>query len=119
MSALASNERDELLVGLKAPTLTPVLQLARDPLVRKRAQAAGARRCPANVPRLARIVALRREVAMLLGHETHAHSALRAKMARSPAEVHAFLDRVSAKLAPLRERDLRLLSAKKRQDSPR
>ena len=46
-------------VGLKAPTLQPVLQLCAKAETRKRAMAAGQSKCPENVARLDRIVYLR------------------------------------------------------------
>ena len=59
VDALPVGDGDKLLVSLKAPTLTPVLQHARDPAARRKAYIAGTSRCPENARRLNRVVALR------------------------------------------------------------
>ncbi|KAJ8602260.1 hypothetical protein CTAYLR_003643 [Chrysophaeum taylorii] len=104
-------------VGLKAPQLTPVLQLARNRETRRKAYAAAATRCPENLDRLARILELRRSVAARLGHPSHASCVLRRdRMAGSPERVDAFVAACARKLAPLVDRDAALLRDEARRD---
>ena len=118
VDALPVGDGDKLLVSLKAPTLTPVLQHARDPAARRKAYIAGTSRCPENARRLNRVVALRAQIAGLLGFASHAEGTLRGNMASSPDEVNAFLDRVVTRLKPKRDEDYASLLALKRREVP-
>ena len=118
VDALPVGDGDKLLVSLKAPTLTPVLQHARDPAARRKAYIAGTSRCPENARRLNRVVALRAQIAGLLGFASHAEGTLRGNMASSPDEVNAFLDRVVTRLKPKRDEDYASLLALKRSETP-
>ena len=118
VDALPVGDGDKLLVSLKAPTLTPVLQHARDPAARRKAYIAGTSRCPENARRLNRVVALRALIAGLLGFASHAEGTLKGNMASSPDEVHAFLDRVVTRLNPKRDEDYASLLALKRSEVP-
>jgi oligopeptidase A len=59
-----------------------------------------------NTPLIAHIVALRRELAHLLGFNNYAEYSLVPKMARSPAEVLEFLDGLARRARPYAERDI-------------
>ena len=118
VDALPVGDGDKLLVSLKAPTLTPVLQHAKDPAARRKAYIAGTSRCPENARRLNRVVALRAQIAGLLGFASHAEGTLKGNMASSPDEVHAFLDRVVTRLKPKRDEDYASLLALKRREVP-
>ena len=118
VDALPVGDGDKLLVSLKAPTLTPVLQHARDPAARRKAYIAGTSRCPENARRLNRVVALRAQIAGLLGFASHAEGTLKGNMASSPDEVNAFLDRVVTRLKPKRDEDYASLLALKRREVP-
>ena len=118
VDALPVGDGDKLLVSLKAPTLTPVLQHARDPAARRKAYIAGTSRCPENARRLNRVVALRAQIAGLLGFASHAEGTLKGNMASSPDEVNAFLDRVVTRLKPKRDEDYASLLALKRSEMP-
>lgn len=59
-----------------------------------------------NGPRMAEILALRREAANLLGFEDSVASSLATKMARDSAEVRAFLDGIVEKVRPIAAREL-------------
>ena len=118
VDALPVGDGDKLLVSLKAPTLTPVLQHAKDPAARRKAYVAGSSRCPENARRLNRVVALRAQIAGLLGFASHADNVLRGNMASSPDEVNAFLDRVVTRLKPKRDEDYASLLALKRSETP-
>ena len=118
VDALPVGDGEKLLVSLKAPTLTPVLQHAKDPAARRKAYIAGTTRCPENARRLNRVVALRAQIAGLLGFASHAEGTLKGNMASSPDEVNAFLDRVVTRLKPKRDEDYASLLALKRSEVP-
>jgi peptidyl-dipeptidase Dcp len=95
---------------LQAPSLWPFLQDADDRERRRQIFAAYTTRADHgdesdNKATLARIAALRAERAQLLGYKTHADFVLDESMARTPARVYAFLDRlwVPAKAVAARE----------------
>jgi thimet oligopeptidase len=67
----------------------------------------------ANVKRLEQLVALRDELAHLLGFPSWAAYKLDAKMAKTPARVIAFLSQIDAKLLPKAYAELALLEALK------
>lgn len=58
-----------------------------------------------NGPVMEEILALRQEMAALLGFENYAELSLATKMARSPQEVMAFLDELSVKSKPAADRE--------------
>src|SRR4030095_3557678 len=55
---------------------------------------------------IARIVALRKELAQLLGYQTYAEVSLVPKMAESPAQVLGFLDDLARRARPFAEKDV-------------
>jgi oligopeptidase A len=59
-----------------------------------------------NGPLMRELIALRQEAAALLGHTSYADVSLVPKMARSPAEVNAFLNDLAQRAKPYAERDL-------------
>src|SRR5467141_225227 len=59
-----------------------------------------------NTPLVARIVALRRELAQLLGYGSYAEVSLVPKMAESPGQVLQFLDDLARRARPFAERDV-------------
>src|SRR4051812_48519118 len=98
---------------LHAPSYMPVLQYADDRGLREtmyrefvtRASEFGRREWD-NTPLIARIVALRREVAELLGYKTYAEVSLVPKMADSPEQVLGFLDDLARRSRPFAEKDV-------------
>jgi peptidyl-dipeptidase Dcp len=95
---------------LQAPSLWPFLQDADDRERRRQIFTAYTTRADHgdesdNKATLARIAALRAERAQLLGYKTHADFVLDENMARTPARVYEFLDRlwVPAKAVAARE----------------
>src|SRR5258708_33374751 len=62
-----------------------------------------------NTPLIARIVALRRELAQLLGYRSYAAVSLVPKMAESPEQVLQFLDDLARRARPFAERDVQEL----------
>jgi peptidyl-dipeptidase Dcp len=95
---------------LQAPSLWPFLQDADSRELRRQIFTAYTTRADHgdesdNKATLARIAALRAERAQLLGYKTHADFVLDKNMAKTPARVYAFLDRlwVPAKAVAARE----------------
>src|SRR5690606_9719976 len=98
---------------LHAPSYLPVLQYADNAALRERLYRAYVTRASEfgdakldNTPLIAEIVALRRELAQLLGFASYAELSLEAKMADTPAEVLQFLRELAARAKPHAQRDL-------------
>ena len=95
--AAPRDSRGRVLLGVDAPTYTPVLRLAESALTRQRLWRAktdegGAK----NLALLAQITALRQAYARLFGAASWADFVLRRRMAETPAKAQAFLDEVKA-----------------------
>ena len=106
------------LFGLQAPSLGPVLQYADDRQLRAALYRAHVTRAaefgPAegdNTALIARIVALRREAAQLLGFANYGEYSLASKMADTPAQVLAFLRDLAGRARPHALRDKAELDA--------
>ncbi|KAG0655179.1 hypothetical protein C6P46_001105, partial [Rhodotorula mucilaginosa] len=91
----------------KTPDIVPVFKYAAQPETRKRANLSYENKTIQNAPVLSEITRLRDEAAKLLGYKNHAEWVLEVKMAKTPAEVNAFLADLEQKLRPLglKERD--------------
>ena len=103
---------------LHAPSYMPVLQYADDRALRERLYHAYVTRASEfgdarldNTPLIAEIVALRREIAQLLGFRNYAEYSLEPKMAESPAQVLEFLRELAARAKPYAQQDLAELEA--------
>ncbi|MFT4246445.1 MAG: M3 family metallopeptidase [Pseudomonas sp.] len=104
---------------LQAPSYLPVLGYADDRALRERVYRAYAVRAseqgddPAldNSGNIARILALRAELAALLGFASYAEYSIATKMAQSPAEVTGFLRELTARARPHAQRDRAELEA--------
>ena len=104
---------------LRMPCYLPILQYAENRELRKMMHRADATRASElgaqpewdNGPLIDRILALRQEEARLLGFPSFADVSLVPKMARSPAEVLAFLRDLGACAKPYAERDYTELAA--------
>ncbi|MDQ7990522.1 MAG: M3 family metallopeptidase [Candidatus Dactylopiibacterium sp.] len=105
------------LFTLRMPSYLPVMQYAENRALRARLYRASATRASEfsaeqghpewdNAPVIARIVALRQELAAMLGYANYAEVSLVPKMAESPAQVIAFLRELGAKARPFAERDM-------------
>jgi oligopeptidase A len=98
---------------LRMPCYLPVLQYADNRELRAtlhrayftRASELGAKPEWDNTPVIARILALRREAALLLGYPNFAEMSLVPKMAQSADEVLAFLRDLGTRAKPFAERD--------------
>ncbi len=103
---------------LHAPSYLPVLQYADDRALRETLYREGTTRASEfgkpewdNTPLIGRIVALRREMAQLLGYRNFAEVSLVPKMADSPAQVLSFLEDLARRARPYAERDAEELRA--------
>jgi oligopeptidase A len=103
---------------LHAPSYMPVMQYADDRAMRETLYRESATRASEfgkpeldNTALIARIVALRREQAQLLGYQSYAEVSLVPKMAQSPAEVLGFLEDLARRARPFAEHDAAELRA--------
>jgi oligopeptidase A len=98
---------------LHMPSYMPVMQYAEDRALRETLYRESATRASEfgkpewdNTGNIARIVALRRELAQLLGYATFAEVSLVPKMADSPSQVLGFLDDLARRARPFAEKDV-------------
>ena len=112
-AAAEADRREGYKLTLRYPCYMPVIQYADDRAVRALMHRAtstlaselGASAAWDNTPVIARILALRREEAQLLGYASFAELSLVPKMAQKPAEVLAFLRDLARRARPFAERD--------------
>ncbi len=111
---------DGFVITLDAPAYLPAMQYGDDRELRRELYAAYSTRASDQGPTAGRwdnsalmpeILALRHELAQLLGFASYAELSLATKMAESPAEVLAFLEDLAAKTRPLAEREYTELKA--------
>ena len=118
-AALAAGRTDGThRLTLHQPVYRPVLECARHSPLREALYRAYVTRASEfgpperdNGPLMRELVDLRQEAAALLGHATFADMSLVPKMARSPAEVDAFLQNLATRAKPFAERDMAELRA--------
>ncbi|MFO0253980.1 MAG: M3 family metallopeptidase [Betaproteobacteria bacterium] len=111
--AAQADGKDGWKFTLHAPSYLPVLQYADDRGLRERMYRAYVTRASEfgdakldNTPLITEIVALRREMAQLLGFASYAEYSLEAKMADTPQQVMQFLRDLAARARPHAEKDL-------------
>ncbi|MBM3372265.1 MAG: M3 family metallopeptidase [Betaproteobacteria bacterium] len=111
--AAQADGKDGWKFTLHAPSYLPVLQYADDRALRERMYRAYVTRASEfgdakldNTPLISEIVALRREMAQLLGFASYAEYSLEAKMADTPQQVMQFLRDLAARARPHAEKDL-------------
>lgn len=103
-------------VSLRYPDLMPVMMMCRVEDTRRKLEFANSSKCmQENVPLFEEAIAVRRELAGLLGHETHAHYVLQVRMAEHPDRVAQFLHDLRDRLAPHGKKELAALSKLKQQ----
>ncbi|KAH8923278.1 Metalloprotease [Atractiella rhizophila] len=100
---------EKLKVTNKTTDQLAVMSNCRIPATRKHAFMTYENRLAANCPIAEKIFKLRREVASLLGYETHAHFVLEEKMAKHPDAVHSFLHDLKKRLLPLGAEEKKVL----------
>ncbi|MEO8738172.1 MAG: M3 family metallopeptidase [Casimicrobiaceae bacterium] len=116
--AAADDGKPGWKLSLRMPCYLPVMQYAEDRDLRETLYRANTTRASEfgkpewdNSALITRILALRRESAALLGYASFAEVSLVAKMARSPAEVLAFLRDLAVRAKPYAERDMAALKS--------
>jgi oligopeptidase A len=112
-AAAQAEGKDGHKLTLHQPVYQPVMQYATNRDLRATLYRAYVTRAsdlgPAerdNSPLMRELIELRQEAAALLGHATYADVSLVPKMARSPAEVNAFLHDLARRARPHAERDV-------------
>jgi oligopeptidase A len=111
--AAAADGKTGWKLSLRMPCYLPVMQYAENRALRETLYRAFATRASEfgkpewdNSRILERVLLLRRESAELLGYASYAEVSLVAKMARTPAEVLAFLRDIAIRARPFAERDM-------------
>jgi len=108
-------EGDGFSVPVNESTYSLFLQNQRSSAARQRFYMAYFNRGgPANVKRLQQAVAIRSELAHLLGYPTWAAYQLDAKMAKTPQRVDTFLAQIDTKLLPKANSEIAVLQALKK-----
>ncbi|KAG5755281.1 hypothetical protein H9Q69_005501 [Fusarium xylarioides] len=110
-------EGTRIQVKFRNAHATALMRHAVSSETRRRFAVADQNRLPENVPRLARLVALRDKVARLLGYEHHAALKIVDKMAPSADYVEAQLDDLHKRLKPLAQVETERLIHLKQRDS--
>jgi len=123
LSLLAQNARregkDGWLLGLDFPSFIPIISYADDRELRREVYEAFVTRASDQGPHAGRwdnsevmeqILALRHELAQLLGYATYAEYSLARKMAKTPAEVMDFLQDLAARSLPVAREEFAELS---------
>lgn len=100
------------LFTLQAPSYSPFLKFSEKRDLRERMwRAYNSRALDTNSEVIRRIVALRLELARLLGYETYADYALEPRMAKTRGTVTRFLDRLMEPSLPVARKEIRELTA--------
>jgi oligopeptidase A len=117
-AAAEADGKDGHKLTLHQPVYQPLMQYATNRPLRERLYTAYVTRAsdagPAerdNTPLMREILALKQEEAALLGHPSYAELSLVPKMARTPAEVQAFLRDLAVRARGFAERDIAELRA--------
>jgi len=116
MQGLKKTDDGKYVVTVKYTDLFPMLKLCRVEETRKRLSVANDSRCRENVALLEEALALRQELAILLGYKTYADYVLEVKMAKNADTVMEFLNNLRDRLRALGKKDLEgLLKVKQRE----
>lgn len=105
-----------LRAELRKNHLAPVMRSARNEETRKKLYQAKETRFPANVGRLAEIVRLRHEIALLLGFRSHAELKMENMMHRSVADVQRVLEQTRDGLRSFAREEIAVMMRLKRGD---
>ncbi len=104
-------------ITLDYPHYYPFMENAKDPAARAKLEHKFQNRGgDANRKLLEEAIALRNDIAQLLGYPTHAAFVLERRMAKTPDQVLRFLDRLKAQLVPKGQAELAELLDLKRQE---
>ena len=105
-----------LLLTLKYPHMIPIMQSCEVAETRRRMFMTKGTMCPENLELLADAVRVRHELAAELGFPAYSDYVLRGRMAETATTVAEFLDDLAGRLKPLAAEDLKIVTARKRQD---
>lgn len=112
------DERDNYLIGFDYPEVDAVMGYAENAETRRRYQYAFNRRgSEENLVILREVVALRKELAGLLGYPSYASWSTRRKMVERPEVVEKFLADVGSKVEEVEKRELMELAQEKARHS--
>jgi len=110
VSSLKKRDNGQLRISLQYPEYLPVMEfcenedLRRDLLTKKMLTAS-----KTNVARLNEMIALRDEIARMIGYDSWNDYVLEERMAKTPQKVQSFLDQFEAKLKPKSQIELQEL----------
>lgn len=108
-----------LLTLLDASQYIPFLENARNADARKKVLSAKEKVAAAvNVPLLEKAIALRTQIARIMGYPNHSAYVLEERMAKNPQRVRAFLTDLAKRLTPKAKAEMTQLLALKRKDDP-
>ncbi len=114
--ARLEREGDKYKVTLDYPDYFPFMNNARNARARQMLEKLyNNRAAETNLVILAEVLKLRREAAKLLGYPTHAHYILEDRMAKKPAAVQKFIDKLEKRLKVLAKEELKVLKDLKRE----
>lgn len=106
-------------LGLDYPTYVPFMRYAKNGELRKALNHKYENRAvPENLPILKEGLELRRELALLLGHEDYPAMALKDRMAKTPERVAEFLSKLTDKVRARAKAELAAVLEVKRRDQP-
>jgi len=113
------NDKGEIIVTTDYPDLLPFLTYAKNADARKQlAAASGSRGYPTNAENLKKTLALRAELAKLVGFPSFAALDLSDKMAGTVETAESFIKDASEAGKPRLEKDLAILLARMKKDDP-
>ena len=105
---LKKTEKGGYLVTMNTPDYVPFMDSAEDGDARRRLEHKVNNRCvPVNIELMEKAIALRRNIAKLLGYPTYADYVLADRMARNSETVFSFMERTQAKLKKKGRKELR------------
>lgn len=115
IKSFKQNDEGTYLVGMSYPEILPIFDYANNDETRaKMVKVYGNRGlAQGNIERLEKTIALKYELANLMGYDNHAEFMLEVKMAKKSSNVMEFIDDLIAKIIPKGELDLDLLKAAK------
>ena len=116
-NALTKNADGTYTVKVNESTVTVFLQNETDPQARKAYYMAYNNRASGNVAVLEQAIAVRDQLAHLLGYPSWAAYQLADRMAQTPQRVLSFESQLDAKLLPQADKDLATLAALKAKDT--
>jgi len=105
---LKKTEKGGYLVTMNTPDYVPFMDSAEDGDARRRLEHKVNNRCvPVNIELMEKAIALRRNIAKLLGYPTYADYVLADRMAKNSETVFSFMERTQAKLKKKGRKELR------------